>query len=656
MFLKRFTYFISILFFQFSFGQTPPPIPKFGEPLPEEFLLKSYTPDPEAAAVVLYERGNNFLDIYDGKILIAKEVYVKIKVFDAKRFENATIEIPYYSEKNNSEEIRNIKAITHNGPVKTFLPEKEVYSVDEYPRYAIKKFTFPNVKDGSILEYSYRKESYFFSNFGNWQFQGNLPKIYSELYTKIPGNMLYNRTLYGPKNLDINNAEVVTNCFTLPGYGVNADCEAATYAMKHVPAAKEEEYMLAIENYNSGMGYELIQFKDFAGNSNFYSRNWDDVDNLYKYDKDLGRQLKYASYFKDAIPASVMNTSGQLEKAKAIYYYIQKQMAWDGKYRIFSEVRVKEAFDRKSGNSSEINLALINALDAAGIEAKIMLITTRDFRQPTMQYPVFGDFIYALVNLKIGGETYLLDATDKYTPFGVLPFRDLCPQGRVMDFKKGSYWEPIITSTKNMHYVNMQLEVDNKGIFSGKVSEVSTGNIAVPKRKENFNRIKEDIIKKKQSRNESLEISELVIENEEDLEQPYKENYAISLEEQPVGDKLYIYPFLMQTYFSENPFTKETRQYPIDFGFPIINNYLVSIDVKDQYQIVKVPENKSLKLPENDGELSVVYDVSGSKVNIRLSVKLNNSSFPTEAYPALRQFFATLVNIQSEQPIELKKI
>jgi hypothetical protein len=640
----------------FSYAQTPPPVPTFGEPLPEEFAMDHYTPDPEAPAVVLYERANNFLDIYDGSIMIAKEVHVKIKVFDAKRFENATIEIPYYSQKNNSEEIKNIKVISHNGALKTFLADKDIFTVDEYPRWSIKKFTFPNIKDGSILEYSYRKESFFFSNFGNWQFQGNMPKIYSELYTKIPGNMRYNRTLYGPKKLDINNAEIVKNCFTLPGYGVNADCEAATYAMKHVPAVKEEKYMLALENYVSGMGYEMIEFLDFRGDKHLYTKSWDDVDNVFKYDKDLGRQLKYSGYFKDAIPANIMNTQGQLEKAKAIYYYIQNQMAWDGKYRIFSEVRVKEAFERKSGNSSEINLALINALDAAGIDAKIMLITTRDFRQPTMQYPVLNDFIYALVYLKIGEETYLLDATDKYTPFGVLPFRDLCPQGRVMDFKKGSFWEPIVPINKNMHYVNMQLTANDKGLFSGKVNEVSTGYIAVPMRRENNNRNKEDIIKRKQSRNEALDITNLQIENEKDLEQPYKETYDITVHEQPVGDKLFVFPFLMETYFSENPFTKETRQYPIDFGIPVMNNYLVSIDVKDQYEIVKVPENKSLKLPENDGELSVVYDVSGSKINVRLSVKLNNPSFPTEAYPALKQFFASLVKIQSEEPIQLKKL
>ena len=117
-----------------------------------------------------------------------------------------------------------------------------------------------------------------------------------------------------------------------------------------------------------------------------------------------------------------------------------------------------------------------------------MLIATREFRQPTMQYPVLSDFIYALVYLRMGQETYLLDATDKHTPFGVLPFRDLCPQGRVMDFKKGSFWEPVVPVNKNMHYVNMQLAPNEQGLFSGKVSEVSTGYIAVPKRTENNNR------------------------------------------------------------------------------------------------------------------------------------------------------------------------
>ena len=628
----------------------------FGNPTAEEFALQSYSKDPEAAGVVLFEKGNYYFELVENYVKLIKEVHVKMKVFNAKNFDHATVEIPFYNEKNNNEDVTKITAITHNGTVKTFIDEANIFETDENPYWSLKKFTFPNIKDGSILEYTYRIETSHLSNFGGWRFQGSLPVMYSEFHTELPGNFKYNRTLYGNLPLYINKAEKTKGCFAIEGFDVQADCEIATYAMKDVPAAKKENHMLSSNYYLAAMVYELIEYVDFAENKHSYTRSWDDVDNYYRYDKDLGRQLKYESFFKDVLPASVYSTGSDLEKAKAIYYYIQDHMTWNGKYRILSDVRVKEAFERKSGNSSEINLALINALEAAGMDAKIMLISTRDFTPPTMQYPVISPFIYALVYLKIGDEKYLLDATDKHTPFGVLPFRDLCQQGRVMDFKKGSFWEPIDPINKNMHYVNMQLAPNEQGIFSGKVSEVSTGYIAVPKRTENNNRRKEDIIKRKQNRNEALDITNLQIENEKDLEQPYKENYDISIHEQPVGNKLFVYPFLMQTYFSENPFSKETRNYPIDFGFPVINNYLVSIDVKDQYEIVKVPENKILKLPNNDGELSVVYDVSGSRVNVRLSAKLNTTNFPAEAYPALRQFFETLIKIQSEEPIELKKI
>ncbi|MCB0452616.1 MAG: DUF3857 domain-containing protein, partial [Aequorivita sp.] len=472
-FLKISCFIITLTLCGVSFSQQRETA-DFGNPTAEEFALQSYSKDPDAAGVVLFEKGNYYFELVENYVKLIKEVHVKMKVFNAKNFDQANVEIPFYNEKNNNESITKITAITHNGTVKTFINEANIFETDENPYWSLKKFTFPSVKDGSILEYTYRIETSHLSNFGGWQFQGSLPVIYSEFHTELPGNFKYNRTLYGSLPLSINEAKKTTACFSIEGFDVQADCEIATYAMKNVPAAKKENYMLSPTYYLAAMMYELIEYVDFKRSRHPYTNSWKEVDNYYQNDKDLGRQLKYSSFFKDALPLSVYSQATDLEKAKAIYYYIQDQMTWNGKYRILSDVRVKEAFERKSGNSSEINLALVNALEAAGIDAKIMLISTRDFTPPTMQYPVISPFIYALVYLKIGEETYLLDAADKYTPFGVLPFRDLCSQGRVMDFKKGSFWEPIIPIAKNMHYANMQLSADESGLFSGKVNEVST--------------------------------------------------------------------------------------------------------------------------------------------------------------------------------------
>jgi hypothetical protein len=623
--------------------------------MPEEFTMNSYPPDKEAAGVVLYERGNYTVDEVDNYIRLIKEVHGKIKVLDAKNFDHSSIAIPYYRQKNVREKVTQIKAITHNGPVKEYVKESDIFDTDESINWSQKKFTFPNVQNGSILEYTYRIESPYFFNFGSWEFQSELPVLYSEIHTEIPGNFSYNRTLTGNYPLAVNHAEIKKACFSLQGFAVAGDCESATYAMKNLPAFKEEKYMLSKENYISRMKYELIRIVDLSGSKSNYTNTWNDVDKEFKYDKDLGRQLKYSDFFKEQLPASIFAISDDLERAKAIYYYFQQNMFWNNENRILSDIRVKDAFESKKGNSSEINIGLINALEAAGLDAKIMLIATRNQPMPTQQYPVLTDFNYALVYLNINNTTYLLDATDKYTPFGVLPMRDLNVYGRVMDFKKGSYWIDIEPISKNIHHVSMQLYADEMGKFSGNINEFSTGYISVSKRQAYNEFNKEEIIKRKQSSNEALNIANFKVENEKDLEQPFKESYDISLHEQPVGDKLFIYPFLMQNYFSENPFTSTSRKYPIDFGFPVTNNYLISIDTKDQYEIVKTPANKLIKLPEDDGEFSVVYDVSENKVNIRLSIKIKKSTFAPEAYISLQEFFTALIKIQSEEPIELKK-
>ncbi len=627
----------------------------FGEPLKEEFALTNYSLDPEAAGIVLYERGNYTVEESDRYIKLIKEVHRKIKVFDAKNFKYADIEIPYYRQGELQENVTKFAAVTHTGSTKTYVLESAIFDVDENPYWALKKFTFPNVQDGSILEYTYRVETPYFGLLGGWSFMNKIPTVYSELHTEIPGNFTYNRTLYGNRKLDLEHAEIKESCFHLPGFKVPGDCESATYVMKNIPAFKEEEYMLAAENYMPALKYELVEIIDLEENREIFAKTWKNVDKRLRDHKNLGKQLKYARYFKENLPSNIFSNKEELARAKAIYYYIQQNMSWNKKIWTYTKNRVRDAYETKTGNSSEINLALANALEAGGLDAKIILISTRDHALPTKQYPVLTGFNNVIVFLEIGGEKYFLDTTDKHTPFGVLPLYDLSLEGRVLDFKKGSYWEPIKPISRNMHYVNMRLEADSKGLFSGHIKEVSTGYISVEKRKKNNGYSAEENLKSKQSHNENLNISNLILENAKDLEQPYKESYDISLHEQPVGNRLFLYPFLVQTYFSKNPFQKESRLYPIDFAFPVINNYLVSIDLKDQYELVKMPENKIIKLPENDGEVSVVYDVSGSKVNIRLSVRLNNTSFSPEAYKSLQEFFGALMGIQKQEPLELKK-
>ena len=98
------------------------------------------------------------------------------------------------------------------------------------------------------------------------------------------------------------------------------------------------------------------------------------------------------------------------------------------------------------------------------------------------------------------------------------------------------------------------------------------------------------------------------------------------------------------------------RNYPMDFGFPFTNTYLVSIDLEDLYEIEQLPKSRSIKLPGEDGQCSVSYTVEGNKINIRFNMNLNVYRFQPLAYESLKGFFGTMITMMKDESIILKRI
>ena len=646
--------FLFIILLNFSLHAQKRQSAEFGEPTEKELSMTSFPQDPEAPAVVLFEQGDYHFEVIDYSIRLVKEVYRKIKVINAKNFNESTVEIPLLIGKNTEEKINTLKAITHNGSIKKYVPADAIYTINQSKDFNVVRFTFPDIKDGSVLEFKYKLLSPFFFNFNGWQFQNDLPTLYSEFVNEIPGNFNYKRVLKGGRKLDVEDVSLKKSCFHVEGY-TSADCEVVIYAMKNIPAFKEEKYMLAKSNYVASLQYELRDFLDYSGSKNTFSKTWEDVESEFKHDKDIGRQLNNNNFLKKNVPESILAIPNQLEKAKAIYNFIQEHFKWNGKNRLFTDVRVRDAFKDKVGNTSEINLALINALQAADLDAKLVLISTRENGLPTATYPVLTDFNRAIVLLTVNNKEYLLDPVEEETPFGMLPFQDLNGQGRVMDFKEGSYWYPLAPYQKNVYYVNTKLKAAENAVFTGTVNSLGTGYIAIAERKQIKNATKQEYITQKE-KNASFKINNLTLANQTNLEEPIKVNYDVTLEAESVGDKVYINPYFFETYFTENPFTAETRQFPINFGYPITNTYLIQIDLSDKYEVEQLPKNKTLNLFDNIGNCTVIYTESNGKINIRYSFKLTEYNFTADAYPGIKEFFSKMIDFQNQDPILLKKI
>ncbi len=657
MLSKNLAFLFLIFSFLLSHSQSGR-IDEFGKPTQEELALEIYEAEPEAAGVVLYETGNYYAVsiVKRTAFRMVLEIHRKIKVFDVKKFGNSTIEIPYYvGNKFYPEEVIDYKAITHNGILQDAVPKESFYKIEKSKGREALKFTFPNVQNGSILEYKYTFVTPYLFDIKGWEFQNNLPTIYSFFQTVLPVNMKFNRVLYGPKKLDQHSNYIKKDDFLIPSNNAHLDSEVNIYVMKNIPSFEEEKFMLSRSNYVSRIAYEPISYKPFHGEEKVYSRSWKDVDHRFESRSDFGDQLNKNSYFRRKLPKEILNIEDDMERAKAVYGFIQNNYTWNGSYFNYGN-EIKDSFKEKLGSVSDINLSLVNALEAANLHSKSVILSTRDNGLPTELYPVLSHFNYVLAVLMINNERILLDATDKQAPFGIIPFRALNVQGRVMNFKNGSYWMPIEPFEQNIHYANAQITAAADGVFSGKVSQASYGYIGLGKRNSIEEETLQEYIKTQEKDDAGIEIEAYQIEDLKAIEKPLKENYSVTIEPEIVGDKVILHPFFNKTYISENPFKMKERSYPMDFGYPFTNTYLVSIDLGNTYQVEQLPSSRSIKLPNDDGECSVTYVADGGKINIRFNMKLNAYRFPSDAYQSLKEFFGTMVTMLKEESIVLKKI
>ncbi|MEC7772538.1 MAG: DUF3857 domain-containing protein [Bacteroidota bacterium] len=632
----------------------------FGELSIFELELESYEKDTTAHAVYLYEKGENYFEVRNGYVMLITKYYAKKKIFNKKGFSEAEIKIPYYHSENTTEKVSNIKAITHNGKVKFSLVQNNIYDVDINERWSEKRFTFPNVQEGSVLEYTYEIQSPFLYNLSGWNFQDGIPKVHSEYNAKIPGNYIYNRTLIGELKLDVNEATLTKRCFYLPHRRDRpADCEVLKYVMQDVPAFKEnEEYMLGASNYKSKLEFELSEELGFDGIDTKYTKSWRDVDRKLRGDTDVGGQLRKKNYFERNIPLDILaGSEDKLTKAKNIYKFVQSYYTWNDEFGVLWDNRVKQAFDEKSGNVAEINITLINLLNAADIETDAMLLSTRAHGLPKRSHPVMTDFNYLVAKVDIDGTTYLLDATEKNLAFGMLPYRCLNYYGRVMDMDEGSYWLDIEPEKLNIRSIRLQVDLDfESGTNTGVFDEISRGYEAYFKRR-NLSSMTEveylDQIEK--SGAGDFRIDNYQIDQDKSNEKQLVEHYEFTVESVNNGETILVNPFTVQ-YFKKNPFESETRHYPVDFGYLRTYRYYANFTVPKGYRVKELPSSINVGLPGNSGTLHFNCMESKGQIMVQFALQLKYTQYASEGYAYVKKLFENAVNVQNNSYLVFEKI
>lgn len=634
---------------------------KFGKIDPEEFQTKSFGKDSAAAALKLFDVGNLYFEYNEQTgFKYVYERHIRYKILTKAGYDLANYKISLYKANGNSkDDLFGMDAATYNmveGKMVTSKLTKDAKFTEEYNKsYTYKKFTLPNVKEGSILEFKYTLKSDFIFNLRGWNFQSDIPTLYTEYNVKIPEYFIYKTNFGGYLKPERTKHESISVNYAV---GLSSNATYDQYALKNVPALRDEAFITTIDDYIPSVEFEL-QATDFP-NDTYKNLNgtWPKIVKELTEDENFGVFINKNSYAKSVLPTILKAEKDTLAITKLIFDYVKSNIKWNkerNKYAVGTNP--KAIFEKKTGSSADINLCLISLLKEAKVSVYPLLLSTRDNgRHPG--YPMISKFNSVIAHVIINNQNILLDATDIDMPLGMVSYNNLNHEGLSLDLKNGTGgWittEPTFANEKMINYV---LVLDKENQLKGDIVQYTKGYAALNLRdKYRTTNNETEFLKDFKKTKTGLEISNYKISNLDNLDELLTESMQVVIEDnvEETGNLVYFTPLLFEK-TKENPFKHEERLFPVDFAYPIKENYRITVAYPTDYEIEKLPKGSIYKIPDNKGTFTITFFNQDNSLMVKSVIDIPKSYYTTEEYFHLKALFKTIVEKQAEQVVFKKK-
>ncbi len=663
--------FLLAIFFQTLSAQEKIPI-KFGHVSAEDFNVTNFKVDTTEGAVVIADVGESYFEgNTKGWFTLVFKQQCRIKIINKNGFDLANVEIPLYFKDDDEERVEKIKAVTYNlengEVVETKLDMKSVFK-DKYDKnHIVKKFTLPQVKEGSIIEYSYTINSDFLFNLHPWDFQGSYPRVWSEYVTQVPEFFEYVFLTQGyqpffKKDYSSTRKDyylTIDNAVSSPDHIRISGTETENrWVMKNVPSLKEEKFTSSLKNHIAKVEFQLSGYKFPNQVPKKILQDWVTVSDLLMKNDDFGAKVnKNNNWMDDDLKLIDNGITNDLVKAKKIYKYVKTNIKSTEKRGIYLTKPIKDAFTSKSGSVAEINLLLIAMLKHENLNASPVILSTVTHGYTNEIYPIMERFNYVVCKLNIDSVDYYLDASESQMGFGHLPLKCYNGHARIIDkLPLPIYFLP--DTLAEIKSTNIMLFNDEKvkGKWMGNITSDLGYNESFEVRNKIANQGREAFDKKlSSSYTGDYSIDNIKVENLDSCEVKIKLKSDITINSPEGADLLYFNPMIKERY-TENYFKSEERKYPVEMPYKMDETVSLYIDIPEGYVVDEFPKSTKVVLNDSDGYFEYLVAVGESSINIRSRLKLERATFMQEEYEALRSFFDYVIKKHSEQIVfKIKK-
>ncbi|WP_413533940.1 DUF3857 domain-containing protein [Empedobacter brevis] len=599
---------------------------KFGKVSEQEFNLTQVPFEKDADAVILLEEGK--MDLTHSNYYLT--VKRRIKILTEKGVDKANIQLSYYSKSKN-ESITGIKGSTINivnGKEQiTPVDDKEIFDISLNELYSAKRFTFPNVKVGSIIEYSYVKRSEHNFSIDAWNFQHDIPTLSS--------TFRLNNQAYGAYSI-----------ITI-GDGLNAKYKgklnSTEWSLANIQSYNQLKYV-----YNPDDQSERIKIQ-----ADTYHTNGTKKPTLNAW-KELIQDIntEYDRYRNPAaireIAQNIPNGKDEVETLKNIVEYIDTNVKWNKFYGIIPSRSNKTLLKEMAGSTADMNLLLNEILKAKGFDSYMVLYSTRDHGQILLTYPIVNQFnsVLTVVKLNNGALNIILDASKlnkeqiEFAPLNVFNYYGVVIKKGEASFVKLnqrlSYYESALkyNFTKDGNVI-----LDRKDKFNGYFYESDSDE--------------KNVLNKFLTESLDVRLDEEINDDTVFEIDSYVKNYKAKTKILNAPFYTFINP--LREFLKQYTFEDTNRQRKIEFNYPYLFNIQVKSKIPEGYEVVLDDKYKAHHKSDLGLEYYQEAKMKDGELVITIQYLLPEGVYEAEKYNELKQFFEKIKSESLKEVLMKKK-
>lgn len=628
---------------------------EFGKISKDEIELKNYNSDKDAEAVVLFDIAKSSFVRTDNSFDVIFERTTRIKILAEAGIKWAEIQIPYYQEGNIYEKVYDIEAFAYNFEdglmSKTPFNNKNTYDEKINNSWNVKKFAVPNVKEGTIIEYKYKISSQYKFNLRDWEFQWRIPVVYSEYEVKMIPFYEYSWLLQGANKFD-SQTSVLSSGLPRQFGAITFHDMVHKYIMKDLPAFNNEEFITSVNDYIIKLDFQLSKISYPDGTTLDVITTWEEMNKELLKHKDFGKYVKKSEELASKlINPETLKLKNDKEKFEYVIEYVKANFNWDKRNAKYASKTPGKLIDDKYGNSADINLFTVGLLNASGIKAEPVIISTRDNGKIKYNYPYAHFFNYVIILAQIDGAIVLTDATEILGLNDRIPSRCINDKGLIIQ-KDKIEWIGLECRFPSQITTHIKTEILSDAVVKSDISKSATEYDALTFRNNYTDNI-ETVKKQLETKEYTIIDSTIVVLNQLNKKMPYTLAYSQTHKPEIVNDKLYLSPFLNEI-ISDNPLKQKERTYPIDFTYPKQRAFTSTIVIPYGYKVDYMPVEQSIN--NELFELNYTSRLEDGQVIVSFDYYFKKSVYSANDFSKIKFYFNEIVKNGKEKVVLTKMI